>query len=40
VPAAAAAIRRAITGMKQPELKVCRFESEGAIKSFATASLA
>ena len=40
LPAAAAAIRRAITGMKQPELKVCGFESEGAVQSFATASLA
>jgi homoserine kinase len=38
VPAAAAAIRKAITGMKQPELKVCRFECEGAMESFAKAS--
>jgi len=34
VPGAAAAIRRALKGMKEPELKVCRFESMGKSHSF------
>jgi homoserine kinase len=34
VPGAAAAIRAAVAGQCEPELKVCRFESVGASQSF------
>jgi hypothetical protein len=34
VPQAVAAIREALKGQMQPELKVCRFESKGASEFF------
>jgi homoserine kinase len=39
VPQAAAAIRRALKGLTEPELKLCRFEPEGASHSFEAARL-
>jgi homoserine kinase len=37
VPQATAAIRRALEGYSEPELKLCRFETAGAIESFLAA---
>jgi len=37
VPEAKAAIRRALEGIAQPELKLCRFEPAGASRSFEAA---
>jgi homoserine kinase len=37
VPEAAAAIRRALKGLPEPELKLCRFEPVGASQSFEVA---
>jgi homoserine kinase len=39
VPLAAAAIRQALKGLPEPELKLCRFEPEGASHSFEAARL-
>jgi homoserine kinase len=38
VPVATAAIREAVAGMAEPELKVCRFEPAGASQSFEAIS--
>jgi homoserine kinase len=39
IPGALEAIRNALSGFKEPELKLCRFESAGADRSFVAARL-